>query len=221
MNTGSRRYTTWREAWSSGAFRRALIIGAAVALVLITALPRFFQWIEARPGIVLHDPMLARWAPREVSVITFVVLYVTLLIVLVSVAWRPLLLLRGLHAYALLLVLRMISMTLLTLEPPADIIPLVDPVTQPFYPGRTPFLKDLFFSGHTATLVLMALLAPTRLTRSIAWLGACTVALLILVQHVHWTVDVLVAPFAAWLAWKGGRHTLRWCGVSVPREEGA
>ncbi|MEO8734366.1 MAG: phosphatase PAP2-related protein, partial [Flavobacteriales bacterium] len=115
----------------------------------------------------------------------------------------------------LMLVLRMLAMSLLTFEPPPDIIPLIDPFTQGFYPGGTPFLKDLFFSGHTATLMIMALLAESWLIRRIAALATAAIGLLVLIQHVHWTVDVLAAIPAAWLAWQGAALVMRWLGFAT------
>ncbi len=173
-------------------------MGACVAFLL----PAFFGWIAAKPGKLPNDPVLALIGPIDVSTATFAVLYGALLLGIASVAKRPLRILHGLYAYVLMLLLRMASMALVTLEPPPDIIPLIDPFTQSFYPGAAPFLKDLFFSGHTATLVLVTLLVEDRRLKWI--IGACTLVIgfLVLLQHVHWTVDVLAAVPAAWCMWK-------------------
>jgi hypothetical protein len=205
---------TWRSAWAKPAFRHTLLAGCLAGVVVIVALPHFFGWIEVRPGRLLNDPLLSHWGPVDVTGITFTVLYGAVLVVLASIAKRPLRVLHGLHAYILLLLLRMMAMAAFTLRPPPDIIPLIDPFTQGFYPGDTPFLKDLFFSGHTATLMLMALLAPTRPVRWLALAATVAIGLLVLLQHVHWTVDVLAAVPAAWLAWKGGDLVLR--GARLP-----
>ncbi len=185
---------------------------AMVAGVLVIAgLPVFFRWVGSRQGAFPPEPLLPRIGPWDASAPTFTVLYGTLLLVVFSIAGRPLLVLRGLFAYLLMVVLRMLSMALIILEPPPDIIPLVDPVTAIFYPDNTPFLKDLFFSGHTATLVLVALVAPRGPVRWLASLAALAVAALVLVQHVHWTVDVLAAIPAALLAWwLAGALLRRW-----------
>lgn len=175
----------------------ALIAGGALVMVL----PHFFDWIGDRTGLMPDDPVLAAWNPVDVSHLTFAVLYGTLAVVLASVARRPWVLLRGLWAYVVLVLLRMAAMALFTLEPPKDIIPLVDPLTLAFYPDGKPFLKDLFFSGHTATLTLMACLAPKGWVRRLAMAGTGLVAALVLVQHVHWTVDVLAAVPAALASW--------------------
>ncbi len=209
----SRMTEGWREAWAQRPFRIGLLWVFLVGLPVAIGLPFFFGHIELVPGILLNDPVLRAVGPVNVSWITFAVLYTT---VVLSVSWisrRPWLVLRGLHAYVAVLVMRMVTMKAFTLEPPADIIPLVDPVTSIFYPGGVPFLKDLFFSGHTATLALMFCLVhgvPARLLTAVA---TAAVGTLVLVQHVHWTVDVLAAPFFVWLAWAMSRLTLRACGA--------
>ena len=215
-----RRHPGWRSAWAAGGFRATLLSAAAAGVALVLVLPRFFEWVGGRPGIRPADPVLAHWGPMDVSVPTFAVLYGTILLVAVSVAGRPWRLLRGLWAYILLMVMRMAAMALVALEPPGDIIPLADPVTLHFYPGAVPFLKDLFFSGHTATLVLTALLAEKGPVRWLAAAGAAVVGVLVLAQHVHWTVDVLAAVPAAWLAWVLAGRSLRRLGP-VPSPPGA
>lgn len=209
---------TWRKALAIPAFSRALLVAAAAGVAVAFALPHFFEWVQGRPGWFIGDPLLTLWAARDVSNITFTVLYGTLVIVIASVARSPMRILHGLAAYVLMLVFRMLAMTLFTLAPPPGIIPLIDPFTQSFYPGATPFLKDLFFSGHTATLTLMVFLARRGPLRWFAALCTAAIALLVLVQHVHWTVDVIAAVPAAGLAWIAAGGILRKAGLPTSRE---
>ncbi len=167
------------------------------------------------------DPLLAALPPVEVAEATFLVLYLGIAAALWALFRAPYALVRALHAYVLLLLLRMATMFAFTLEPPPGIIPLVDPVTAVFYPGGEPFLKDLFFSGHTATPVLLALAVGAGALRRALFACAAVVGALVLLQHVHWTVDVLAAPLFAWLAWRGSAFSLRWCGAGVSGGEAA
>jgi len=182
-----------------------------VALAFVAStLPSFFRFIEARPGNVPPDPVIAHLAPMDLSAPIFVVLYGAILWAVLSIAGKPSVLLRALQAYLVLLLLRMISMFTFTLEPPADLIDLVDPVTQLFYPDDRPFRKDLFFSGHTATLALLAFAVPGPRIRAVLWIATFLVGAAVILQHVHWTVYVLAAPFFAWLAWRWAGYTVRW-----------
>jgi hypothetical protein len=181
-----------------------------VALAVVAStLPSFFRFIEARPGTVPPDPLIAHLAPMDLSVPVFVVLYGSILLAVLSIAGKPSVLLRALQAYLVLLLLRMISMFTFTLEPPADLIDLVDPVTQLFYPDDRPFRKDLFFSGHTATLALLAFAVTGPRIRAVLWTATFLVGAAVILQHVHWTVDVVVAPLFAWLAWRIAGSTVR------------
>lgn len=186
---------------------------AIAAVPIALGLPRFFAYIDGIAGMRPPDPLITSVGPRDVTWLTFLVLYATLVITVARALPKPWLVLRGLHAYALLMLLRVCSMRAFVLEPPMDIIPLIDPVTQSFYPGATPFLKDLFFSGHTASLALMVCLARGKWARWLTVLATALVGTLVILQHVHWTVDVLAAPVFVWLAWKGAAFTLRVCGA--------
>ena len=87
-------------------------------------------------------------------------------------------------------------MYLITFDPPSDMILLIDPVTSSFYPDAG-FAKDLFFSGHVSTMTLMVLLEKNRLARMIKIAGTMIVALFLVWQHVHYSLDIMVAPFMA------------------------
>ncbi len=189
--------------------RKAYLLTLLVALPVVASLPTFFAWIEQRPGGLPPEPLLDHLPTMDLSVPLFVLLYATIVYGLLRLVRSPELLLRGLQAYVALLVLRMLTMWSWTLEPPPGLVDLADPVTQVFYPGATPFRKDLFFSGHTATLVLLALAMPTLRDRLLVAIAAALVGFAVLVQHVHWTVDVLAAPVFAALAWWCSAFTLR------------
>jgi hypothetical protein len=204
----------WASAWRIPRFRRLLVLALAVGAAIAWWLPAFFSYIEAKPGRFPADPIMGLIGPTDVTWLTFTVLYATMALAIASALPKPTVVLRGLVAYNGILVLRMVCMTVLTFEPPPGLIPLVDPLTASFYPGGVPFAKDLFFSGHTATLVLMACIAQGALLRWISLLAAVLVAFLVVLQHVHWTADVVAAPLFVWLSWKGSALTLRLCGVA-------
>jgi len=89
---------------------------------------------------------------------------------------------------------------MLPLEPPSDLIQLKDPITYLFY-GNEYVTKDLFFSGHTATQFLMFLCLKKKTERMILLVSTFLIAIMVLFQHVHYTVDVLAAPIIAYLAY--------------------
>jgi hypothetical protein len=187
------------------------------ALPVVLSLPIFFQYLSARKGMIISDPILAALPSVDLSVPLFLFLYGVVALVIVGLSRHPMLFLRTAQAYVMLLVLRMITMALVPLDQPPGFVALNDPISTLFYPGQQPFSKDLFFSGHTATLFLFFLAAPWRLGRRLLLIATMLVGLAVLVQHVHWTIDVLAAPFFAWLAWWLSARTMTLSLGGVPR----
>ena len=100
------------------------------------------------------------------------------------------------QAYSVMVLFRMAVMAVTPLEAPPGMLPLRDPLVQVVGTGEV-LTRDLFFSGHTATLALLMFLAPGRPSRRFFLACTALVAICVLLQHVHYTVDVLVAPFFA------------------------
>jgi PAP2 superfamily C-terminal len=187
----------WKNAWQLPAFRRQLGLTLPELAAVLLTFSRFLEWVEQRDGVVLHDPILAYLHPREFTWPIFALVYVGLLLGLALLAPRPARLLLALQAYAIMVLLRMAAMFALPLNPPPGMIPLVDPIVQAFGSGAV-LTKDLFFSGHTATLVLLSLAVDDRVFKRVLALGAVLAAVLLAWQHVHYTIDLLSAPFFAW-----------------------
>jgi hypothetical protein len=91
-----------------------------------------------------------------------------------------------------ILIARFISITLVPLDPPVGLVELSDPINQIFY-GHVTIVKDLFFSGHTATLMLILLSLEKKTDKLIALIAMITLMVLLLFQHVHYTIDILAA----------------------------
>ena len=87
------------------------------------------------------------------------------------------------------------------LNPPTGLIPLADPFVQFFGSGRVP-TRDLFFSGHVSTLFLLSLCARNKVLKLLFLALTLTVAVVVLWQHVHYTIDVMVAPFVAYASYR-------------------
>lgn len=158
---------------------------------------RFLDWVERREGVVLNDPLLHMIEPRDFSWLTFGLIYVGVILAIVHLARQPKRLLVAIQAYTLMVVVRTFMMWLVPIEPPQGLIVLRDPIVQLFGNGEAP-TKDLFFSGHTATMFLFFLSATNRIMEKIFLSFALLVAVFVLWQHVHYTIDVLVAPFVAY-----------------------
>ena len=197
-------------AWAWPGFRLRLGLIVLLLLGLLPVVPHFYHFIQARPGHLLPDPLLDLLPIRDVSTPTFALIYGCVAATLVYLLPRPNLLLRALWAYYFLQLLRMLTLWLLPLEPPLALVLLHDPVMDRVFEVTTqPIIRDLFFSGHTATMALLAFVGRGRRWRTALALMTMAVGLLVLVQRVHYSYDVLAAPFFAWAAYWLAGWTLR------------
>jgi hypothetical protein len=199
--------SAWAQALATAAFRRQAAVLVLLLAGLLASLAPFFTYIQQRPGQLLFDPVLPLLPRHDVAVPIFVLMYGASVVGLGWLFRHPLLLLRGLWALLLLTAFRMASIWLLPLVPPLDILPLPDPFTTLLFhvPTTAAITKDLFFSGHTSTVALLAIAVRGRWWRTGLALTAVLVGMLVLVQRVHYSYDVLAAPLFAWLAyWVAG-----------------
>jgi membrane-associated phospholipid phosphatase len=95
---------------------------------------------------------------------------------------------------------RITAMYIVPFNPPAEMIPLSDPFVEIFGTGKL-LTKDLFFSGHTATLLIFYYTAGSKRLKNIFLICTILVAVSVLLQHVHYTVDVLGAVIFTSLAY--------------------
>ncbi len=198
---------TWRQAWADRGFRVRLAVVPAVLVATLAALATLVKWVERRPGAILPDPVLALIPPRDVTWPVFALIYVGIVLAVLLLLRRPVRLLLGIQGYVAMAILRMIVMWATPLDPPPGMIVLEDPLVQILGGAARPLTRDLFFSGHTSTMFLLFLAVPGKAAR--AFFLSCTVGVgvLVLVQHVHYAVDVLAAPPFAYVAWRISRKT--------------
>ena len=194
----------WALHWQDRLFRKKLLAGLALLLPLLLSLPYFFTMIQQRDGVVLNDPLLNWLQPADVSVPVFTLIWSVALLFVFRSFKDPGLFLLVLYAFVSLTLIRLITITLVPLDTPPGLIALKDPLSNSFYGG--PFVtKDLFFSGHTASLCLLFLCFRRKTDRFFALAAAIVVGFLVLKQHVHYTVDVLAAPFFVFFSYKVGK----------------
>jgi hypothetical protein len=196
----------WTDAWRDSRFRTRLFLTAPALVAALALLARFLTFVEARPGVVLPDPVLALLAPRDLTWLTFSLIYLGLAFGVARLARDPRALVLALQAYVLMVLLRIAAMWVTPLEAPPGMIPLHDPLVRLFGPGKL-LTKDLFFSGHTSTLFLLFLAVPGRRSKALFLFCTAAVGTSVLAQHVHYTVDVLAAPLFAYASFRIARRS--------------
>lgn len=178
-----------------------IVITVFILVTILIIFSNFLSFIEQRHGVVLPDPILKFYNPIDLTWLIFGLIYISLGIAIISFATKPDLLFIAMQSYSLLLIFRMIVMYITPFEAPENMLSLSDPLVQFFGSGNI-LTKDLFFSGHTATLFLFFLIADKKYLKVVFLVFTFIVALAVLLQHVHYTVDVVVAPVFAYASYR-------------------
>jgi len=197
----------WSNTWKITLKRRQIIIGTVIMMSVVFTMPLFFGHIEKRHGTLINDPVLAAVPSYNVSVAIFAVIWGMVLLTMIRAAYKPQIYIIYCWALIPITIARFIAISIVPLEPPTGLKPLTDPLTGVFY-GQALITKDLFFSGHIATLTLMFLCLQKRNDRIIGFFATIIVACLLVVQHIHYTIDILASPGIVYICYRLTRRFL-------------
>lgn len=192
---------SWREFLKEKKNKIELVVAFLLLSVVISALTNFLNFVEVRKGVALPDPILNLFKPVDLTWLIFAVIYVSLIAGIISLAKNPKRLLFAVQLYTLVVAVRIVAMYLLPLEPPVKMIVLNDPFVEYFGTGQT-LTKDLFFSGHTATLFILYLVSENKMMKIVFLISTIAVAISVLLQHVHYSIDVFAAVFFTYACYK-------------------
>ena len=196
----------WKNAWSNRSYRLKTIIGTVLFLSILASLPFFFSIIELRHGSLLNDRLLHILPAIDVSVPTFIIIWAMVILLLYRCTQDPSLFLLFIWSFIILSLSRMLTISLFPLEPPVGLIPLKDPISSIFYGGTEVFIKkDLFYSGHTSIQFLIFLSLKKKLDKIISLLATAFIGTLVLIQHVHYTIDVAAAIIFTYFIYRFGK----------------
>lgn len=189
----------WLALWENRAYLSLWIFLLVSVLLVLKLISVFLVYNDARVGgVVLNDVILGYLEPQDVSTVLFSITWVCIFICLPIALRTPQ---RSLVVFISILIIgltRCICMYFVHLEPPQGIIPLRDTLLEcSFYENKV-LVKDLFFSGHTANLALLVFLVDIKWIKIVLAICTFVVAFLLLKQHVHYTIDVVAAPFFAY-----------------------
>jgi membrane-associated phospholipid phosphatase len=191
----------WKEFLKEKRNRVELVITFFLLAIVLIFLTNFLNFVEARQGVVLPDPILDLFKPIDLTWLTFAIIYISLVAAIATLSKNPKRLMFAIQLYTLMVAVRIIAMFLLPLEPPATMIILNDPFVEFFGTGQT-LTKDLFFSGHTATLFILFLVAPKKIIKTMFMISTILVAISVIMQHVHYSIDVFAAVFFTYACYK-------------------
>ena len=201
------RVLSWKEAVKTKGFIFKLVAVTIIFAAILFIFPVFFQHIEMRDGAKLKDLVVDNLRPVDLSVPIFICIWGTTFIIASRCFRNPMLFLTALYSFIVLTLMRMLTITLVPLNPPNGLIPLIDPISNYFYGKTSSFVtKDLFFSGHTSSQFLFFLCLHKRTDKILAFLSICLVGTFVLFQHVHYTIDVLAAIPLTYLCYRIGKR---------------
>lgn len=188
----------WADAKRDENYIIKLSVGIALVAITLSFYPLFFDYIEQRNGVVLNDFFLQKLPSKNMSIPVFSIIWSMAALTLFRVIHSPRIALITVWCFLLIILSRLVSINLWHLNPPINLVPLVDPISNTFYGGKF-ITKDLFYSGHTATQFLMFLCLEKKIDKIITLISTFLIGILVLIQHVHYTIDVVTAPFFAYL----------------------
>lgn len=200
---------SWKSAFENRRFAFKFLSALAVFLIFPFKADNYFQWIQLRPGTQWNDHLLNLIPALNVSYPIFGIIYLSVIYLLFRLLQDPDRFLWFAWAFNLETALRFLSIYLVPLDPPVGLVDLHDPLAEIFiYGDNLAITKDLFFSGHTATMVFVCFFLPTARERWMAVGLSIVLVSLLLIQHVHYSLDILVAPLATlgsiWVVKKTG-----------------
>ena len=197
---------SWSDAWQLKRFRYKTIIALLLVAIILIMLPTFFAFIEKRDGMVLQDYVLDAIPAMDVSIPTFTIIWSVVLLVFYRIYQNPRLFLLVAYGFILMCVLRMLTISLLPLNPPPGLIVLKDPIANIAYGINGIFItKDLFYSGHTGNMFLFFLCLQHKWDKIIALTASFLVGILVMVQHIHYSIDVIAAFLFTFFIYLGAK----------------
>ena len=197
---------SWNEAWAIRSFKIKTIVALTLVAIILFILPTFFAFIEKREGMVLQDFVLDAIPAMDVSIPTFVVIWSVVLLVFYRIYQNPSIFLVVAYGFILMCLARVLTISLLPLNPPPGLIMLKDPIANIAYGGKGIFItKDLFYSGHTGNMFLFFLCLKAKWDKIIALAASFMVGILVLIQHIHYSVDVIAAFIFTYFLYLGAK----------------
>jgi hypothetical protein len=191
----------WSEAWEKPTFRLSFLLAMLSFSIFPWKAAAYFQWIQQREGIILNDFVLELIPSKNVSYPIFSIIYCTVIYLIIRLLATPKTFLWFAWAFNLETVFRFLTIYFVALNPPSGIVDLHDPVATLFIYGENMTItKDLFFSGHTATMVFACYFLPLKKEKNLALILTFMLVMLLLIQHVHYTIDIIMAPLFTLMA---------------------
>jgi membrane-associated phospholipid phosphatase len=191
----------WKSEFRKNSFKVELAVTIILLIITLHLLSRFLLFVEGREGVIMQDPILPLFTAVDLTWFAFALIYLSIFTAIIVFIPVPRQIMLTIQSYIIMVGIRITAMYLTPLDPPPGMIPLNDPVVEIFGTGQL-LTRDLFFSGHTATLFLFYLVSDKKILRYFFLICSLLVGISVILQKVHYTIDVFVAPFFAYIAFR-------------------
>ncbi len=212
--------SNWGSAWNNKSFRTTIILECLALILLLFSTVTFYRWLEVQKEGVILDDVFLRFIPAlDVSMpIAILEASVFILCILRSVT-NPNLAITILFALALQFSFRLVTIDLTRFLPPPGLVELKDPFGSMAFHSRY-ITRDLFYSGHTSSQFIFYLCARKKYDRYYMLFTTITIGIMVLIQHVHYTIDVVSAPFFAFACYFISVKALNYFGAYTELGDG-
>lgn len=155
-----------------------------------------------REGVILCDPIQRLFTPVDLSMHIFVLTYICIVAYVLYVIPRPREFYYAVRSFLAVFIMRFSFIYMVPLSPPKTMIALTDPVLNWIVGNNNEILNDLFFSGHISDLCIFIFCVRYAPLRYFMVVCAIAVGVMLVWQQVHYTADVIGAPFFAYTCYR-------------------
>tara|TARA_B100001250_G_C19722316_1_gene754415 strand:+ start:638 stop:1165 length:528 start_codon:yes stop_codon:yes gene_type:complete len=153
---------------------------------------------------VFQDPFFLS-EPIDLSTPIFLIMYGSIAFFIFYHLNDPKKIINIMQAATVLLIIRTLVLFIFRFDEPVDMINLKDPIMETFVYSQNPETgqynrHDLFFSGHTANLFLLAIYFNKKRLKIFFIILAVIMAICLVLQQAHYSIDVISAPIFSLIA---------------------
>lgn len=192
----------WRKFLSNKKNYLELIFGILFFVFVSFLFKKYLIEYEKIQGIQLNDILLNYFQPADVSLFIFVILYTVIFYNYIFLFAYPRMLVCFFIFYTSCLLVRFILLSYIHLEPPMFYQEFSDPILSSSTYSGFHITKDLFFSGHMVTAFSSYFTMPNLIIKRIFLILSIVLAVLLVIQHVHYSIDILGAYIAVFLVYR-------------------
>lgn len=192
----------WNDVLGEKYYAAKYIINLIVCYWLYIYFTRLLVLNRFAEGKILRDKVQALLTPVDFSLPIFILTYASIVLFVLYIIPRPRDFYYSARAFLVVFLLRFSFIHLVPLCPPKDMIFLVDPVLDWIVGDNHEIMNDLFFSGHVADICIFIFCCyDNKALKYFLIASAIGVGTMLVWQHVHYTADVLAAPFFAYASY--------------------